>query len=64
MSIGSELTPFELTMLDLIAEEVRQFGKAHALSYVAIMDPAWREIVDAILGVDDARDEENGGPNG
>ena len=64
MSIGRELTPFELTMLDLIAEEVRQCGKEHAPSYLAIMDPAWREIVDAILGVDDTPDDENGGPNG
>ena len=53
MSIGRELTESELSLLHLIADEVRQRGKARALSYLA-MDPAWREIVDAILGVDDA----------
>jgi len=55
MSIGRELTEIELSILHLIADEVRQCGKEHALSYVA-MDPAWREIVDAILGVDDAEE--------
>ena len=60
MSIGRELTETELSLLHLIADEVRQRGKAQALSYLA-MDPAWREIVDAILGVDDApeSDEED-----
>ena len=60
MSIGRELTETELSLLHLIADEVRQRGKARALSYLA-MDPAWREIVDAILGVDDApeSDEED-----
>ena len=53
MSIGRELTKTELSLLHLIADEVRQRGKAQALSYLA-MDPAWREIVDAILGADDA----------
>lgn len=53
MSIGRELTKTELSVLHLIADEVRQRGKAQALSYLA-MDPAWREIVDAILGVDEA----------
>ena len=53
MSIGRELTETELSVLHLIADEVRQHGKAQALSYLA-MDPAWREIVDAILRVDDA----------
>lgn len=61
MSIGRELTETELSLLHLIADEVRERGKAQALSYLA-MDPAWREIVDAILGVDDApeSDEEDG----
>ncbi len=64
MSIGRALTDTELSILHLIAEEVRQCGKEHAPSYLAIIDPAWREIVDAIFGVDDTRDDENGGPNG
>ena len=60
MSIGRELTETELSILHLIADEVRQCGKDRALSYLA-MDPAWREIVDAILGVDDAAPEDKGG---
>lgn len=60
MSIGRELTETELSLLHLIADEVRQRGKARALSYLA-MDPAWREIVDAILGVDDEPESDEKG---
>jgi hypothetical protein len=56
MSVGRELTAFELDVVVLIASEVRTFGKDKAPSYLGLV-PAWREIVDAVLGLVDEEDE-------
>ena len=41
-----------------IAEEVREHGKENSPSYLAML-PAWRVIVDAVVGDDEANDSED-----
>ena len=56
MSLGRALTSFELELVLLIAEEVRERGKENSPSYLAML-PAWRVIVDAVVSVDSLGEE-------
>lgn len=58
MSLGRALTPIELELVLLIAEEVREHGKESSPSYLAML-PAWRVIVDAVVSDDEATDSED-----
>ena len=58
MSLGRALTSIELELVLLIAEEVREHGKENSPSYLAML-PAWRVIVDAVVGDDEANDSED-----
>lgn len=55
MSLGRGLTQVELELVQLIVKEVREHGKANSSSYLGML-PAWREIVDAVLCVEEHGD--------
>jgi hypothetical protein len=56
MTLGRALTRLELDLVHLVADEVREHGKANAPSYLGLLSE-WRVIVDAVLSVDDDNDE-------